>query len=65
MQNSTHWVRNMRGRMSYLSAWDRRAVIRSGVVLSHAELNSWLNSLEKNSTNFTEQMTIKWVKSLK
>ena len=54
LQNSTHWVRRMRGRMSDLSAWDRRAVIRSGVILSQAELNSWLNAVEKNSTNFTE-----------
>jgi len=63
--NRTHWVREQRGNMSHLSPWDRRSVIYSGLALSKAELNGWLNALEKNSTNFTEQMTIKWVRTLK
>lgn len=63
--NLTHWVRGQKVNMSHLSPWDRRSVIYSGLALSKAELNGWLNTLEKNSTNFTEQMTIKWIRSLK
>jgi len=63
--NRTHWVRGQRGNMSHLSPWERRSVIYSGLVLSKAELNSWLNAVEKSSNNFTEQMTIKWVRALK
>lgn len=62
---STHWVRSQKGSLFDFSVWDRRAVIRSSVVLSKKEMDSWLASVEKSSTNFTELMTIKWLRSLK
>lgn len=64
-RNMAHWVRGQRANMSHLSPWDRRSLIYSGLTLSKAELTGWLNSVEKNSSNFTERMTIKWVRSLK
>ncbi|HRX70626.1 MAG TPA: RNA-directed DNA polymerase [Candidatus Competibacteraceae bacterium] len=64
-RNMTHWVRGQKANMSHLSPWDRRSLIYSGLALSKAELNGWLNSVEKSSANFTEQMTIKWVRSLR
>jgi hypothetical protein len=62
---STHWIRSQKGALYDLPVWDRRAVIRSSSVLSKKEMDSWLNSVEKSSTNFTEIMTIKWLRSLK
>ena len=63
--NAVHWVRSQKGVFYDLSVWDRRAVILSSLILSKKEMKSWLASLEKSSTNFTELMTIKWVKSKK
>ena len=63
--NAVHWVRSQKGVFYDLSVWDRRAVILSSLILSKKEMESWLASLEKSSTNFTELMTIKWVKSKK
>lgn len=63
--NAVHWVRSQKGEFYGMSIWDRRAVILSSLILSKKEMESWLASLEKSSTNFTELMTIKWVKSKK
>lgn len=62
---STHWVRSQKGKLSEMSAWDRRSVIRASLVLSKKERESWLNSVEKSSSNFTELMTVKWLRSIK
>jgi len=62
---SAHWVRAQKGTLFDLPVWDRRAVIRSSLVLSKKEMDSWLASVEKSSTNFTELMTIKWLRAIK
>lgn len=60
-----HWVREKKGHLSSFSTWDRRGVIRSASALSKDEMNSWFNALEKNTGNFMELMTIKWMRSAK
>jgi len=60
-----HWVRSQKGTLYDLPIWDRRAVICSSLILSKKEMDNWLASVEKSSTNFTELMVIKWLRSIK
>ena len=63
--NSTSWVRSHKGDLPHLPPWDKRALIRASSILSRKEMSSWIDIIEKHSSNFTEIMTVKWVKSLK
>ncbi|MCJ7603240.1 MAG: RNA-directed DNA polymerase [Desulfobulbaceae bacterium] len=63
--NSTSWVRAHKGNWPDLPPWDKRALIRAASILSKKELESWVAVIAKHSSNFTEVMTAKWVKSLK
>jgi hypothetical protein len=63
--NSTSWVRSHKGNLPHLPPWDKRALIRASSILSKKEMESWVAVIEKHSTDFTEIMTAKWVKSIK
>lgn len=44
------WVKEMKNHLDVISAWDRRAVIYSGIILSKDEKSNWLGLVEKKGT---------------